>query len=122
ASLAYAARQWAIWPMLTLAALFCLRRVDDPSAWRRQLLRLGLGVILVSLLFRLIVGLFTEPEHVGSNLVLSLPRYFTSFLIWYFWLREKSAQAPSRSMPTEAPVEAKVQRLPARPLTLLVSR
>ena len=122
ASLAYAVKQWAIWPMLTLAAFFCLRRVDDPRVWRRQLLRLGSGVILVSVLLRVVVDLFTEPASIGSDLVLSLPRYFTAFLIWYFWLREKSAQTSPRPIPTEAAVEAGVEHLPGRPLTLLVSR
>lgn len=126
ASLAWAVKQWAIWPLLTLAAFSFLRRVEDPCAWRLQLLRLGLGVILVSLVFRLVIDLFTEPASVGSSLVLSVPRYFAAFLavclIWYFWLRDKSAQTPTLPTPTEATAKTQVERLPARPLTLLVSR
>lgn len=130
ASLAWAVKQWAIWPLLTLAAFSFLRRVEDPRAWRRYFLHLGLGVMLVSLLFRLLIDLFTEPASLGSSLVLSVPRYLAAFLavslIWYFWLRDKSAQTPPLPTPThaavEAPSEISVARLPTRPLTLLVSR
>ncbi len=128
-SLTWVLKQWAIWPVLTLAAFALLRRHDTfctsrtsrtSRALRQSLVQLGVAAILISLIYRLAIDLVVEPGHLSSSLVLSVPRYLLAFvvisLIWYFWLRSGSVR-PALEAANEDGI-----RMPGYPDRLLVSK
>jgi hypothetical protein len=121
-SLMWSLKFWAIWPPLTLAALVVLRRHENGQRKPLSLVQLGVVVLVVAMVLRVLIDLMSDPQNIGSGIVLSLPRYLAAIvviaLIWYLCLRNKKEVQVAK----ESSADSVILALPTYPDTLLVTR
>lgn len=124
-SVIWAIREWAIWLVLTPVAFKILRQYE---ATRRVPLfvKMGAGILLVSLTFRVGLDLVTGARSFAASLTIFFPRHLAALaavvLIWHLFLRPKPAVAGTVAEAANEDIGATEPMEPACPETILVSR
>lgn len=121
-SVIWAIREWAIWLVLTPVAFKVLRQYE--AARRVPLfIKLGAGILLVSLTFRVGLDLFIGARSFFASLIIFFPRHLAALavviLIWHLFLRNKPAAVESVAKAANEDID---EEQPACPETILVSR
>lgn len=122
-SLVWSLKFWAIWPPLTLATLMVLRRYDNALRNPLSLVQVGVVVLVAAMVLRVLIDALTDPQSIGSSIVLSFPRYLAAIvvvaLIWYLYLsNKKTVPLPEEEIPEDIALIAP----PVYPDTLLVTK
>lgn len=123
-SLLWAVREWAIWLVLTPLAFKILREYGtSPDKRIPAFIQMGMGVLMVSLTFRIGLDVVTGEREALASLVIFFPRHLAALavvvLVWYLFLRARPAGDDSTPDGGERTAE---NDPPARPQTLLVSK
>lgn len=123
-SLLWAVREWAIWLVLTPVAFKILREYGTrPDKHIPAFIQMGMGVLMVSLTFRIGLDVVTGEREALASLVIFFPRHLAALvvvvLVWYLFLRARPASDNPSSNDGGATVE---DNKPAHPQTLLVSK
>lgn len=91
-SVIWAIREWGIWVLLTPVAFKVLRTYGAmPDRRVPAFIQLGLGVLLVSLTFRVGLDVATGAREALASLIIFFPRHLAALgvvmLVWYLFLR-----------------------------------
>ena len=122
-SIIWALREWGIWLLITPVAFNLLRKTEDaPAKHALFYLKLGTGILLVSLSYRVGLDYITHAHDIAPGIVIFFPRYLAALIVisvvWYMFLRNQPATCDrSRENDNKEP-----RKEPEYPKTLLVSK